>query len=441
MQILLSKAGSMVTLIAAGALLLWGVGMLVPAAIGADVSRMHVGALILHMFVVSIFFGTVAMALGAWTGSRTLASGTTAGIMVVSFIVTGILPLVEGWENVAKAFPWYYYNSSQPVNNGIDWGHLLVLIAGSAVLTGFAVIGVRRRDLKERGVARNMLDRLRDNPRTRKIIEKIAGSARVSRIAAKTVSDHQTLTIVVGYMLLLMAGFIGPFYLLIDEVIVDFADQFPDAILAMIGFADMGTPEGWYQTEVFSLTVPVAVIVATVVMGSKALAGEEARRTMGLLLANPVSRTRVLLEKVVAMVGVALILAVLTYVGTMGGSLLGSLGLGWWNVGATTILATMLALVFGALALAIGAATGRVKAAAYGASGAALAFYIMNAFLPLSDELAGIARWSPFYYFLTSDPLNNGMHWGHMGILAGLTAALVVAAVVLFDRRDLRQVG
>jgi ABC-2 type transport system permease protein len=103
------------------------------------------------------------------------------------------------------------------------------------------------------------------------------------------------------------------------------------------------------------------------------------------------------------------------------------------------LLATLLALLFGALALAISAATGRVKAAAYGASGLALAFYVINAFFPLSDELAGIAEWSPFYYYLTSDPLNNGMHWGHAGLLTAITAGLLALAVVLFNRRDLRQ--
>ena len=33
------------------------------------------------------------------------------------------------------------------------------------------------------------------------------------------------------------------------------------------------------------------------------------------------------------------------------------------------------------------------------------------------------------------------MHWGHGGLLAGLTIGLVVLAAVLFERRDLRQQG
>ena len=73
------------------------------------------------------------------------------------------------------------------------------------------------------------------------------------------------------------------------------------------------------------------------------------------------------------------------------------------------------------------------------AVGVALVLYVLNAFLPLNDRLAGYAKWSPFYYYLSSDPLNNGMHWGHGALLAGLTAGLVGLSILLFRRRDLRE--
>ena len=111
------------------------------------------------------------------------------------------------------------------------------------------------------------------------------------------------------------------------------------------------------------------------------------------------------------------------------------------NIAATSLLVTLLGLVFGTLALALSAATGRAKVAVYGTIGAALALHLLNSFLPLNDSLAGYARWSPFYYYLTSDPLTNGMHWGHGALLAGLTLTLMALSVVLFQHRDLRQTG
>jgi len=201
----------------------------------------------------------------------------------------------------------------------------------------------------------------------------------------------------------------------------------------------MSTPEGWYQVETFGLMAPIAVMVVTVIMGGRALAGEEANRTMGLLLANPISRSAVLFQKTLAMVLYGLAVGFATFAGVAVGSLLGGLGMDMGNIAATSLLVTLLGLVFGALALSLGAATGRVPVATYGAVGVALVLYVLNAFLPLNDRLAGYAKWSPFYYYLSSDPLNNGMHWGHGALLAGLTAGLVGLSILLFRRRDLRE--
>ncbi len=46
----------------------------------------------------------------------------------------------------------------------------------------------------------------------------------------------------------------------------------------------------------------------------------------------------------------------------------------------------------------------------------------------------------PVYAFVDdgSDPLNNGVNWDMVRVLPGL---LALAALALFDRRDLRQTG
>ncbi len=95
-QVLLSKAGSMVLLTVLGALVLWGAGRLAPVVLDVSVAGIDVEALLVFMAVNALFYGFLAMAIGAWTGKRGLASGATAGIMVISFVAVGLLPLVEG---------------------------------------------------------------------------------------------------------------------------------------------------------------------------------------------------------------------------------------------------------------------------------------------------------------------------------------------------------
>jgi len=441
-HILISKAANIVLLSALGAVILWIAGVAVPGMLSVDVTGIEVGALVSHMFVIAVFYGFMAMAISAWTGKNSLASGATVGVMVISFFAVGLLPLIESLANGVRAFPWHYYSGSNPQINGIDWGDLTVLFVGIALLAFVAVVGVNRRDLRGQVTGVSVVDRLRANPMTRKIVERLVGSARVSRIWVKTASENQGILIFVAYVMFLMMGLlIGPMYTFIDETLISLTDAFPKELLAMFGGGDMSTPEGFYQLETFGLMTPIAFMVVTVTIGARALAGEEANRTMGLLLANPIRRSTVVLEKTLAMIVQALIVAIALFTGVVGGSMLGGLGMSPSRIAATTLLGTLLGLVFGALALALSAATGRTRVAIYGSIGSAFGLYVVNGFLPFSESFAGLAKWSPFYYYLSSDPLLNGMNWGHGAVLLGLFIVLVAAAVALFDRRDLRQTG
>ena len=439
-NVLVAKTASMVALTAAATMVLWGAGHAVPVILDVDIGNTHVGAMMLHLGVNALFYGFMAIAIGAWTGNRTLSSGITTGVMIISYFAVGLLPLIEGLDDATKVFPWYYFLGSDPLVNGIHWGHLAVLVLGCVLFAVVALLGLNRRDLRGQSVGVTLLDRLRANPTTRRVFDRLAGSTRVSRLWIKATSEHQGLLIVTSVTMFGMMGVLmGPMYSAIEENIADLADDFPEAILAIAGGGDLATPEGFYQVETFSLMAPIAIMIVTIVVGARALAGEESNRTIGLLLANPIKRSTVVAEQALAMVVYAAVVGVATFAGVALGSVIAGLDMSIGNIAATSLLVTLLGLVFGALALALSAATGRVKIAVYGAIGVALASHLFNSLLPLSDNLAGYARWTPNHYYLSNDPLVNGMHWGHAALLAGLAASLVTAAIALFGRRDLRQ--
>lgn len=441
-NILIAKTASMVFLTALGALFLWGAGLVAPVILDVSIAGMNVGALVFHMLFISLFFGFMALAIGASTGSAGLAAGATAGTMFVSVVAASLFPVVEGYENAAKAFPWYYFNGSQPLTNGVDWGHIGMLSAGIVLFAGIAMVGLNRRDLKGQTVGVTLVDRLRGNARTRRLADRLAGSTRVSRMWIKIASERQGLLFITASLMFFVMGvMMGPMFALIDDSLVAMMDQFPEALLALFGGGDMSTPEGWYQIETFGMMAPIAVIVVTVAVGAGAVAGDEERGAIGLLLANPIKRSTIVLQTVTAMTLYGAAVGSATFAGVAIGSLLGGLGMNIGAIAATSLLVTLVGMVFGAAALALGAATGRLKVAVFGSVGIALVLYVLNAFLPFSDALSGYVRWSPFYYYLGSDPLVNGMHWGHGAVLAGITVGLVTLAVVLFDRRDLRQTG
>jgi len=438
-NMLLSKAASMILLTALAVAGLFGSIYLIVGMFDISTTGLNVLALNLHLFFNVLFYGSMAMAIGAWTGNRGTAAGATAGLMFVSIFAVGILPLVEGLGGIAKVFPWYYFNSSEPLFNGVNWGHIAILGIGIVLFAIVAVIGVNRRDLRGQSIGVTLLDRLRNNRITQKVVERLAGSTRVSRIWIKTLSEHQGILVVTGYIMFLVMGLlIGPIYNFIPEELFSLTEDFPETLLIAFGGGNMSTPEGFYQIETFGLMAPIALMVVTITVGARALAGEEGRRTMGLLLANPIKRSKIVIEKAWAMVVCAFTVGFATFAGVWLGSLIGGLGMDVGNIAATCLLVTLFGMLIGALALVLSAATGRTKFAIYGSIGAALLFYMISNFFPLNESLASYAKWSPYYYYLSSDPLLTGMNWGHGAILAGLTLGLIMLSITLFQRRDLR---
>jgi ABC-2 type transport system permease protein len=442
-SVLGGKIANMAALVTAAAIALWALAYLVAGMLGVSLGGLHVAAYSVQLWINTLFYGMLACALGAGTGNRGVAIGVPTGLMVLGLILTGVFPLIKGWENVSKVLPWYYFNGAEPASNGFSFGHFAVLAVAVVVLAAAAYVGLNRRDLKGQTVGTSLIDRLRDHPMTRKIADRIAGSIRVSRIWVKTFSEHQGMFIVVAYVMFLMGLLLGVLYTLMDKVLLQYTDQLPEAMWAFVGSTakGMSTPQDYYEGEIFGLMAWMAVMVMTVTIGSRALAGEEANRTMGLLLANPIKRSTVVMEKTYAMIVYAVIVGFATWAGVWFGSLLGGLGISALDIAAATLLAVLVGLVFGAAALLLSAATGRTKVAVYGTIGITLAMFLINSIALLNHTVDALAAFTPFGHYLSNSPLSNGMDWSNGALLAAAFVVLVALSVYGFNRRDLRQTG
>lgn len=438
-QVLASKTRAMLTAVVVGSGLIWAGSWLSMTLADASVTNLHLGEMMIHTAVISLFFGALALFLGSWTGNAALTSGTSVGVMILSFLGAGLMPLVEGWENAAKIFPWYYFNASQPLQNGWDAGHLAVLLVAIVVLFAGSAYGLRRRDLRS-GVGEGaLLERLLvDRPRLAGYVERIRGDARVGNITVKTVSDHQGMATIAAAAIFYTALIMGPFFNAISDALTGLMDALPEGLLAIVGSVDMSTPEGWYYGELYSMVVPGAIVAVTIAMGARALAGEERAQTMDVLMVNPIKRSRVVMEKALALVGMSVLLGLATFFGTAAGSLIGGLDISMGNIAGAAAQATGLGVLVGAAALLGGAWSGVQRVATYTGIGVALGGWVLNSFLPVNERLAEWARVSPFYYYTENQPLANGISWTNFGVLMLVGVLLVGLASVLFERRDIR---
>lgn len=217
-------------------------------------------------------------------------------------------------------------------------------------------------------------------------------------------------------------------------------EDYPEALKAFIGFGgelDYTSPAGYLGSELFSFMVPLLFLVAGIGAAAGSIAGEEERGTLDLLLANPVSRRRLALEKLAAVAVELAALAAVLLLALWVGALATGMDISFVHLAAATTSALLLALAFGAVAFALGAATGR-RALAIGlaAAGAVLAYFV-NSLAPLVEVLDTLQPLSPFYHYAVSDPLRSGIEATHALVLLGVAGAAAAVAVVAFERRDL----
>ena len=242
------------------------------------------------------------------------------------------------------------------------------------------------------------------------------------------------------------SGLLAAFYLSLYpsigavEEMSRFLDAMPPAIRAMFAAdnVDISTPAGYLNVELFTFVLPLMVLAVALPAAGGATAGEEERGTLELLLANPVPRWRVVIEKYGALAIVTAVLTAGIWAALAGAAALGGISLALDHVAAALASAWLLGMAIGALAMALGAITGNRMVSIGIALGVAVAGFFVNALGPLVGWLDDWRWLSPQYHYIGYDPLSNGLDLTHAAaLLIGAVMALGVA-VVAFERRQLR---
>lgn len=258
----------------------------------------------------------------------------------------------------------------------------------------------------------------------------------LTSLFTKSLRDRSVASLVTATVLVLLIGFSMAIYAGFDDQIGTLYSDLPDALVALYGAND-GTAAGLVTSASFAMVAPMTLLVYTIGGGTGAAVGEERAKTLDLLLMNPVSRTRVLLTKtLVLVIGVVVISAAL-WLGSEW--VAGAVGLDIYtqNILAACVQLGGLGLMFGALALAVGAWTGRVTGSAV-AAGLAAVSYLVTTLLAVDPNLAELSKFTPWYLYSGGDPLLNGIVWPSLIAMLVIAGVLVAIGVVGLNRRDLR---
>ncbi|WNM24817.1 ABC transporter permease subunit [Demequina capsici] len=436
-RLLWSKTAAMITVLIGASLLSWAGYALSVIVFGESLAGVDVGAATIHVLAVALLFGAIALAVSTGTGQQALGSGAAAGVLVVSFLLSGILPLISGWEDWARISPWYYIGHGQPLDNGVQWAPVLVITVIAIALIGVAFVALDARDLRSGEARLPILERITSDPRVARALVMLRGRSGARGVVGLTLAEGRAALIVAGGGIFVMCAVMGFLFLAMSDFVGQFAASFPDSIMALVGFADYSTPEGWYSGEVLSIVAPVAVAVVAIGRGTS-LAVEERTRRASLIFGNPVSRAAVGWRKLAATVLASFAVGALAGAGMALSNLFAGLGMSWGNIAAAALLLALLGATLGAVAFLAGALTGDPAIANAAGTGVAVVGWAIASFAGINAALEPWARLSPFFYYSSHLPLENGLIWWHPLVLAGTTAALGALGVWAYTRRDLK---
>lgn len=239
------------------------------------------------------------------------------------------------------------------------------------------------------------------------------------------------------YVALLMA--IYPSIHKSASAIQSYVNNMPEAVkAAFLGSGDFSSPVGYVNTELLSWLGPIVLIAFAVAVAGRSLAGEEESGTLSLLLTNTVGRRRLVLQKYTAM-----LVAVSTLGGTFWLSLLIATRIAGTPIGAGALAEaflrlTLLGLAIGSVTFVVAGATGRRQAGIAAGAGVGVAMYLLNTLAVMNGAVKPFRYASLFHYSGGASPLGKHLDAVSVVVLLTICAALLAAALALFERRDVR---
>lgn len=250
----------------------------------------------------------------------------------------------------------------------------------------------------------------------------------------KTVWDNRRIFTVWAVATGLLAMMYASFY---PQISADSTVDMPEAMQGF-GLNDTTTAAGYLQGAVFGLLIPLLATFYGAATGARMISADEDSGYLDLLLAHPISRTRLLLHRYAALAAGAILIAAATLgavLAVRGSAELDTIPVG--NFAAQALHLALLALLFGAVATGLGAATGISRATVFGlTAGLGVLTYALHGFAPQigADWLRYL---TPFHYYIGGEPLKHGLQTADTAILTAATILLLGVGAWRLNRRDL----
>ena len=216
---------------------------------------------------------------------------------------------------------------------------------------------------------------------------------------------------------------------------------YPPEFLAFFG-ADVNsplTPAGFLSMYAFSM-LPVIIGIFAVIVGSGLIVNDEEHGRLDLIVAHPVGRPPFFWGRFLGLLGAAISIMALAWLGFS--VLLGrsSMGFTWGQMAIPFVALLVQTMVYAALGLLLSMLLPSRNLAAMVTGVVMVLSYLISSLSFLNERLDLVARLLPYHYFqavMSFRELNLTWLFG----LLGISLVMTLLAYARFSRRDIRLSG
>jgi ABC-2 type transport system permease protein len=226
-----------------------------------------------------------------------------------------------------------------------------------------------------------------------------------------------------------------------SETLSEAFENYPDAFLQAFN-VDVSqlflSLEAFLAAEHFSLMWPIILIVFIISLGGSAIAGEVDDGTIEILLAQPLSRTKIYFSKYIAGLVILVAFIVISNFSVVPFALVHKVDFDIGKYVLISILGFFFAFgiySFSMMLSAIFSSKGKVSAVL---AGTILGMYAINLLSTFKESVENLRYLSYFYYFDT----NNALIEGHINVLSFIIFILtgvifILIGLIAFKKRDI----
>lgn len=201
---------------------------------------------------------------------------------------------------------------------------------------------------------------------------------------------------------------------------------------------EITSPTGFLNSQVFYATLPLFYIIMSIGLGGSLLARDEQNHTLELLLARPISRSRILGAKAIAGSLTVLLVAAVATIAMMLLAPAVDITIPAQNLLLANLVCAVFSLSFGAIAFALTAASTRTRQAGTAiATIISLAGYLLASLSGLTHFLKTPATLLPYHYYSPAQILAGHLSIGLCLYLAAIFAVSASLGWAGFCRRDI----